>query len=181
MGQPASQRLPPLAEQSLIANHKRDQTAIVLFQVDGSHHRGLHPITLPQCGFDLSQLDAKAAYFDLIVIAAQEVEAAVREFDGQVAAAEEPAAGEGIGKEAGLVKIGAVEITGSHAHSTDVDFTHRAPGDRLKMMIEKVNAYIWQGAADGDLVDIDIDSCPGGANSGFAWPILIPYCAAHSG
>ena len=94
MGQPASQRLLPLAEESLITNDKRDQAAIALFQVDGSHDRGLHSIASPQCGFDLSQLDAKAAYFDLIVIATEKVEAAVRELDGQVAAAEEPAAGE---------------------------------------------------------------------------------------
>src|ERR1700733_3220594 len=120
MGQPESQRLLPLAEETLIANHKRDQAAIALFQINGSHHRGLHPIASPERGIDLSQLDAKSAYLYLIVIAAQKVEAAVRELDGQVAAFEKPAAGERIGKEACLVKIRPVEITESHAGSADV-------------------------------------------------------------
>ena len=52
---------------------------------------------------------------------------------------------------------------------------------RLKVLIEKVNADIRQWVADGDLFDIDIDFCPGRANGRFAWPILVPYRAAHPG
>src|ERR1700744_916089 len=132
MGQAKTQRLFPLAKEGLIADDKRDQAAIVLFQVDGAHHRGLHSIALRQCGFDFSQLDAIAAYFDLTVITAKKVEAAVRELNGEVTASVQAAARKRIGKKARLVEIGAVKITKSHPCSTDVDFSHRPPGDRLK-------------------------------------------------
>jgi hypothetical protein len=184
MREPPSQGLLPLTQECLFANHKCDQATIAGFEFDRSHHYGLHPFTSRECRLDLSQLDAKAAYLDLVVIAAEKVEAAIRKLDRKIAALEKPpfrANGERVWKEARAAKIGPVEVTESHARSTDVHLSDRTLRHRLKVLIEKVNAYIRQWVSDADLFYINIDFGPSGANRRFGRPILVPYRAAHPG
>ena len=67
-----------MAQESPIANHKRHQATVAGFEFNGSHDDGLHAVTSPECRFDLSQLDAKAANLYLVINPPQKVEAAVR-------------------------------------------------------------------------------------------------------
>ena len=173
-----------MAQENPIANHKRNQAPVAGFEFDGSHHNGLHAVTSPECRFDLSQLDAKAANLYLVINPPEKVEAAVRKLDSKIATLVDPGlriAGKRIGQEVRLGKLVPMEVTEPHARSADVHFADRTLGDRLKVLIEKVNSDIRQWMADCNLVNIDIDLCPGSADRRFGGPVLVPHRAACSG
>ena len=96
--------------------------------------------------------------------------AAVRKLDSKIATLVDPGlhiAGKRIGQEVRLGKLVPMEVTEPHARSANVHFADRTLGGRLKVLIEKVNSDIRQWMADRNLVNIDIDLCPGSANRRF--------------
>ncbi len=106
---------------------------------------------------DLSRLDAEAADLDLLVVAPQELEVAVRPVAGEVAGAVEPLPGtapriggdDRIGDEALGGLLGAAEIAPRQAGAADVELRRHARGDRPEGLVEQMDAGVGDRPADG--------------------------------
>ena len=119
----------------------------------GQHDRLAHRRVLGQPRLDLAQLDAEAADLDLVVDAAEELDAAV----GQPAApgrrsgtAARRARRERVGDEALGGQLGPVEIAAGHAGAADVDLAGHADRHRLPLRVQDVEPGVGDRPADGD-------------------------------
>ena len=76
-----------------IGNDVRNQPPVAAGKLPGQHRRILDRRLQAERSLDLPQLDAQAAYFLLVVEAAQELDVAVGAVPGPVAGTIQPAAG----------------------------------------------------------------------------------------
>ncbi len=114
------------------------------------HQRVAHRRMAHQLRADLAQLDAEAAQLDLVVVAAEEFDAAVRQPARQVAGAIHAAAGHAgrIGQEALGAQARAIEITVGEPFSAHVQLARHAHRLRLAARVEHVDTGVRQRAAD---------------------------------
>ncbi len=125
--------------------------ALVAGPVLAQHHRGLADLRLPdEGGLDLAEFDAEAAQLDLLVGAAEVVEAAVVVPACEVARAVHPAArpavrvgGEALGTEAGAAQVAAGELD-----TGDVELAGHARGHRAQRGVEHLHPGVPHRAAD---------------------------------
>ncbi|XSF02876.1 hypothetical protein VZP55_35010 [Myxococcus faecalis] len=106
-----------------------------------------------QSGLDFTQLDAEAANLHLEVVAAEELEGAVREPASLVAGAVEASTGgaaEGVRNEALGGEVGAVEVTPCQAVATDEELSGDARRKRLEGGVEDEGGGVGERRADGD-------------------------------
>src|SRR5262249_30679300 len=114
--------------------------------------RLLHRRMPPQHLLDLRQLDAEAADLHLVVEAAQELDAAVRQPAGAVASAVHAGAGvpsDRVGDEALAGLLGLVEVAGRHAGAADAQLARHADRHRGPPGVEDVDAGVGDRLADG--------------------------------
>ncbi len=124
-------------------------------------------------GFDFAEFDAVAADFDLLVDAAEEVEGAVGEVAGLVAAAVEAGAGRavGVGEESFGGEVGAVEVAAGDGGSGDVDLAGHPDGHQLSCCVEEMDGRVGERDSDGVAVGAvevgRLDLVVGGVDGGF--------------
>ena len=155
--------------------------AAFLAQHHGSRaHAGL----AGQHGFNLAQLDPKAANLHLVVGAAQALHAAVGVDAGQVAGAVQPAllglAGPGIGEEFFSAQVGPAQVALRHARPGDAklaDFATRQQAQAgVRVRRDDQQAVIGQRPAYGDgLVGLQFGQA--GRDRGFGWAVGVEYLA----
>ncbi|XSF17196.1 hypothetical protein VZQ01_00405 [Myxococcus faecalis] len=106
-----------------------------------------------QSGLDFAELDAEATNLHLEVVAAEELEGAVREPASLVASAVEASTGgaaEGVRDEALGGEVGAVEVTPSQAVAADEELSGNARRKRLEGGVEDEGGGVGERRADGD-------------------------------
>src|SRR6476619_5605983 len=92
---------------------------------------------------DLGGLDAEAAHLELLVAAAEDLEAAVAAEARQVAGAIEAGAGdarEGVGREGRRGRLRPAEVAVGYGWSAEMDLAHRAGRRQLAPPVEEVEA-----------------------------------------
>src|SRR5712672_152778 len=92
--------------------------------------------------FDLSQLDPKASYLHLTIVASQEFKLAIRPVSHEVAGGIQPlrgTLGEGIANEFLGGQVGSMEITTGQSCPTDVQFARHANRHRLQVTIQYID------------------------------------------
>ena len=117
----------------------------------GDDHGLEHGRMLGEPGLDLAQLDAEAADLHLIVVAAQELEVAVRQVAGQVPGLVEPVARhERAGDELLRRQLRPVQIAPRNPSPADVDLPNRPKRNRRPSTIQKINPRVRNRTANGD-------------------------------
>ncbi|XEN34656.1 hypothetical protein M728_005317 (plasmid) [Ensifer sp. WSM1721] len=115
------------------------------------HHRLAHPGVLAKPGGDLARLDAEAADLHLLIVAAQELQIAVRQVAGKIAGLVHPGAGlvaERIGQKPLRRQLGTVEVTARHPGPADIELTHRSERHRPTMAVQKIHPRVGDRAPD---------------------------------
>src|SRR5262245_46139543 len=138
-----------------------DQPVAALAVFAGDHHRLPHLWMGRQPGLDLAEFDAEAADFDLEVVAAQELDVAVRQPAREIARPVEPRSRfaaewvrpgwirpEWIREESFGCQLGAIEIAAPDSGAADVDFAGDADRSRLQVCIEKIEPGVVDRAPD---------------------------------
>jgi len=106
---------------------------------------------LGQACLDLSQLDAEATKFHLVIVTPEVQDVAVGQISRQIARAIHACIGaiaEGIAEETLGREFRPVEVAASDANPADMEFAHCAERNRLAMRVEQVDARIGDRAAD---------------------------------
>ncbi|SVK52089.1 Uncharacterised protein [Acinetobacter baumannii] len=106
--------------------------------IPGHYHCLTHVRVFRQTGLYLPGFNAEAADLDLVVVPSQEHQVAVRQVAGQIAGFIHPGAGnvtEGIGQEALVGQLRAVEVAPRHASAADIKLARRPQRDRLPLFI----------------------------------------------
>ena len=112
----------------------------------------LHALELSQRGFDVAELDAKAAHLDLMVLAPDELDRAVEATPHHVARSIEPRAGvqgEGVGHEPRRGHLGVVEVTEREPVTTDDELAIHEWWYRSSAFIHDVHRGVGDRSADG--------------------------------
>jgi hypothetical protein len=100
-----------------------------------------------------TRLDALAAHFDLLIRAPDEFEPPVFEPHGQIARTVEPRSRlfrEGVGHEPLGRQLRAVDVATRQPLAADVEMAHDTDRDETHVRVEQVNAFVGDGAADGN-------------------------------
>ena len=148
------------------------------------HHHGLrHRRAAGERDLDLPQLDAEAADLDLVVGAAEEVEAAVGRHPSQVAGAVEAGARYGrerIGREALRGQLGPAEIAAGDAGAADPDLAGDPPGGRLPPAVDDVESGVGDRPAErrDRCGQRGVDAQGGRPDRGLGGPIDVPQLVA---
>ncbi|SAL06825.1 hypothetical protein AWB78_08267 [Caballeronia calidae] len=107
------------------------------------HHRFTHSSMAGELRLDLPELDTEAANLDLMVVAAEELETAVRQMAREVARAIEASTrNERIVDEALRRELRPIEVTTRHARAADVELAHRADRRQLTLRIQHVDGQV---------------------------------------
>ena len=116
------------------------------------HDAGLHAGMPGQCRLDLARFDAEAADLDLMIGAADELDAAIAETAHAVAGAIQALARrtERVRHEPLSGQVGATQVTACQSLAADVQLADRAHRQRLAARVEDVDLGVGDGAADRD-------------------------------
>ncbi len=108
------------------------------------HHRRIgDERVLAEPGGDLARLDAEAADLHLVVVAAQELEIAIRQVAGQVAGPVETVAfDKGTGDEPLRRQLRPVKVAARHACPADIELAHRPERNGHTMNVQKIDDRI---------------------------------------
>ncbi|KPW48467.1 hypothetical protein ALO86_200194 [Pseudomonas syringae pv. berberidis] len=145
----------------------------------GDHYGVLDVHDLPQLHLDLAQLDTKASYLDLIVIAPQVLDVAVRQPAAQIAAPVHPRCRLGTERvldETLRRQFRQIQIATGNPRTADMDLAADPDGYRLALGIQQVNPCIADGATNGNrarIVGQRMDFVGAGKCRCFRWPIAI--------
>ncbi len=123
----------------------------------GQHGRFPYSRVFGQPGFDLARFDAEAADLDLMVIAAQIVDVAIRTPTAQITRFVKLSPGlvdERIGDETLGGQFRPVQVALRHARSTDVDFAGHANRHRLPLRVQDIDLGIRDRTADGNALGL---------------------------
>jgi hypothetical protein len=108
---------------------------------------------LPEHGFDLSRFDPEAANFNLIILAADELDVAIRKIASKVSGFIQACFGivaEGVRDEFFSREFRTVEISPGQTVPANVQLPHDTYRDGLKVTIEEKNLSVSNGVADRD-------------------------------
>src|SRR5689334_1601544 len=118
---------------------------------DGDDYTLTHQRMRAENGFDLSQLNAKAAQLDLLIDASAVFDRAGRQVAGQIAGAIHPRAtfgGERVGDESFGSSIRPAQITARQTVTADVELASYAQRNRLQTSTQYINASVVDGITD---------------------------------
>ena len=134
-------------------NHVSHEAALARIILAQRHDGLLHLGEPAEHRFDLPQLDAKAADFDLIVAAPEELDIAVRHIACEIAGpvqARPRSRAEGIGDESLVRQLRSIQVTARDAIAADAEFPRHPDRHRLQVPVEDIQARVGDGSADGD-------------------------------
>src|SRR5262249_53434660 len=98
-----------------------------------------------ELGLDFPQLDAKAAYFDLVIVATQILDAPTRPPPSEVSGSVHPGSrigAEGVGEEALRCQLGSVEVASPPPNTADVNLPRHTERYRLPVAVQDVHLNI---------------------------------------
>ncbi|RMW06412.1 hypothetical protein ALP03_200225 [Pseudomonas amygdali pv. tabaci] len=102
-----------------------------------------------QAGLNIARLDTQPVDFHLIVIAAEELEVAIRPLTHQIATAVQPVArNKGAVDKAFGVSLRQVQVTTGYSDTTDMQLTDNTQGHRLVIGIEYIQSRVADRATD---------------------------------
>src|SRR5215831_9435251 len=109
----------------------------------------MHGVMLSQSRFNLTQLNAIAAQLDLVVVAAETFNIAVRQIANNVTALVHAAAGtEWIRQKTIGGQFGTLVITAGDAFAANEEFARDADGNRLAITIKHISRCVSHGPAN---------------------------------
>ncbi|KAF2392049.1 hypothetical protein FX983_06534 [Pseudomonas frederiksbergensis] len=119
------------------------------------HHRVFHAFVLRQAGFDFTQFDAVATDFHLVIVAAQVLNAAVRQVAPKVAGAVHRLTVERVGDEFFRAQFGTVQIAVGNPRASDKQLTGHTQGYGAKLCVEHVDPRVADRPANRNAAGTD--------------------------
>ena len=127
---------------AIVGHDVRHQSLAAWRIFTGRHSNFLHIFMFAQCAFDLSQLDAEAPDFDLVVDSAQKFDIAIGQKSGTITRAIQPIprnVAEWIGDKFFRRQFRTIEIAPSQTCATHAQLSRDADGHWLGVLIEHIN------------------------------------------
>src|SRR5437868_1628100 len=125
----------------LLQHHISDEASVPRNIFPGQHLRLAHPWMLTQADLDLSRLDAKAADLQLLIVAAEELQIAIREIARQIPGAIHTGARLGVERIAEETlggQLRTMQIAARNTRAPDVQLADRSLWHQLSVCIEQV-------------------------------------------
>ncbi len=139
-------------------DHVGDQTLGPLPGAERLHHGGAHALAVRDRRFDLTEFDAVSLHLDLVVLAAEELDHAVRPVTAQVAGAVEPLAGGRVPDERGARLLPVGVVTAGQALAADVELAGHPGRARAQLLVEHVELLIAHRRAVRDARPLRVDA-----------------------